>query len=327
MNDNVNKIKISAIVPTYNGAKLIGDTLRSLKSQSLSEDEYEIIAVIDGSRDNTEQVIASINKEGGKTIHSICLKENGGLHNARHAGARVASGDILAYTDDDAVCDRNWLFSLLKEYKSEDIACAGGKILPKWQSPPPHWMKLFDSWTLSLLDYGETRKELAWPENIFGCNFSVRKNILYKLGGFNPECMKDRWVGDGEAGLIRRIHAARLKVVYAPEAVVWHIVTNERVSLEGMKKRYANYAAAHSCSDFKMHRPGKLKLISSAIFFFMNSYKHRLLGWKDRFLKKDLYYFRQALASYNKNKSLYEFKLVFDKKLIELVNREDWING
>ncbi len=275
--------------------------------------------------ENTTYIVDSLNKEGGKKIKYI-LEPNLGLHNARHAGAKAALGEILAYTDDDAICDKSWLSALLEEYDSDKIACVGGKILPKWQFTPPGWMKHFDPWTLCLVDYGEQRKESKWPENIFGCNFSVRKNLLYKLGGFDPECVGNNWIGDGEAGLLRRVHAAGLKIIYTPNAIVWHVITKERASLNGMKKRLSNFAVAHACVDFKIRRYNKLKLLLRSVYFFINSYKHLFLGLWNRLLKNDLFYFRQALVSYNKSRSIFELKLLIDKDLMEFVNREDWIN-
>ncbi|MEK6636317.1 MAG: glycosyltransferase family A protein, partial [Planctomycetota bacterium] len=230
MDGKSSQIKISAIVPTYNRAHMVSNTLRSLKCQSLSKEEYEIIVVDNYILSNTRDVVDQINQEGGKEILYV-YEPNLGLHNARHAGARVSQGKILAYTDDDAICDKNWLSALLKEYRSDEIVCVGGKILPQWDPPPPAWIRLFEPWTLSLLDYGDERLELKWPQNPYGCNFSARKEIVFKLGGFNPECMGDIWVGDGEAGLLRRIYGRKFKVIYAPDAIVWHVITADRASL------------------------------------------------------------------------------------------------
>ena len=61
-------------------------------------------------------------------------------------GAQVSQGKILAYTDDDAICDKNWLSALLKEYRSDEIVC--GKNSHNGTSPPA-WIRLFEPWTLS----------------------------------------------------------------------------------------------------------------------------------------------------------------------------------
>lgn len=325
MNNNSNQIKISAIVPTYNRAQLLSGALRSLQHQNLTGNAYEIIVVDNGSKDITRESVDQINQEGGKHIHYI-YEPHLGLHNARHAGARFAKGDILAYTDDDVICDKDWLAALLKEYQSDDIVCVGGKILPKWETSPPTWMNYFAPWTLCLLDYGNERKECAWPQNPFGCNFSIRKETLFNLGGFNPECMGDEWVGDGEAGLLRRIYAKKFKVVYTPDAVVWHIISPDKASLPGMKRRLANFGAAHSCADYKMHKYGSCTLLWRSGSFLLRYCKQSLLGLWDGIMKRDIFYFRECLKHYNKSRALYELRLVFDNSLIRFAARENWIN-
>lgn len=325
MNGHDNQIKISAIVPTYNRAHFLPGTLQSLQQQSLADNAYEIIVVDNGSKDTTRDVVDRINQGGGKQIHSIS-EPRLGLHNARHAGARLARGNILAYTDDDAICDKDWLAALLKEYQSDDVVCVGGKILPKWEIPPPPWMSFFAPWTLCLLDYGNDRKECAWPQNPFGCNFSIRKETLFLLGGFNPECMGHEWVGDGEAGLLRRIYAKKFKVVYTPDAVVWHIISPDKASLSGMKRRLANFGAAHSCADYKIHTYGSFMLLVRSGLFLLRYCKQYLLALLDGIMKRDIFYWRECLKGYNKNRARYEFRLVFDNNLIRFAAREDWIH-
>ena len=326
MDGKSSQIKISVIVPTYNRAQMLSNTLRSIKCQSLQEEAYEIIVVDNGSKNNTQEIVRQVNQEEGKRVHYIC-EPNLGLHNARHAGARKSIGEILAYTDDDVVCDKNWLTALLNEYHSDEIVCVGGKILPKWEVPPPKWMRFFDPWTLCLLDYGDTVIECKWPQNPFGCNFSIRKDILFELGGFNPECMGENWIGDGEAGLLRRIYAKKYKVIYTPEAIVWHIVYSDRITPYGMRRRLSNFGAAHSCADYKLYKYSPFKLLLRSNLFLMKYIKHSLLGLCDRYMKRDIFHFREALKSYNKSRALYELRLIFDRELIKLVAREDWING
>jgi glycosyltransferase involved in cell wall biosynthesis len=64
-----------------------------------------------------------------------------GLHNARHAGARAASGDVLVFTDDDAVFDSRWLAAYARAFAAHaEMTAAGGPVLPDWEAPPPAWL-------------------------------------------------------------------------------------------------------------------------------------------------------------------------------------------
>lgn len=86
--------RVSAIVPVYNRANLIGETLRSILAQSLPP--HEVIVVDDGSTDDTAHVIAGF----GSTVRTVHL-ENSGAPAARNLGARLADGNWLWFCDSD----------------------------------------------------------------------------------------------------------------------------------------------------------------------------------------------------------------------------------
>lgn len=86
----------SIVVPTYNRATLIPDTLRSLQQQSA--DNYEIIVVDDGSTDNTAEVVEPFTKDSRITYHQ---KDNAERGAARNYGVTVAKGDYINFFDSD----------------------------------------------------------------------------------------------------------------------------------------------------------------------------------------------------------------------------------
>ena len=89
---------ISVIIPAYNVAAYIGETLDSLLAQTYTD--YEAVVVNDGSTDDTEQVIASYRASLGNRLVYV-KQSNGGLANARNAGLRVARGRYVALLDAD----------------------------------------------------------------------------------------------------------------------------------------------------------------------------------------------------------------------------------
>lgn len=230
-------IKISVIVPTYKGNNRIRRTIRSLKKQEFQG--YEII-IVDNSCD--KEILKIVEEEAldlGGAERIIYVEEPQiGLHNARHKGAKKAEGEILLYIDDDVMADSRLLFEILKPYSDLSVGCVGGKILPMWEIEPPEWVKEFPKWYLSILDDEEGPKEVQW---IYGCNFSIRKDLLFKLGGFNPDAFGDKrmwWMrGDGEIGLLRKVHKAGKKVIYNPDAVVWHFIPKQRLKIQYFAER------------------------------------------------------------------------------------------
>jgi len=61
----------------------------------------------------------------------ISNEKNLGLSESRNKGIKEAKGDVIAFFDDDAVADEDWVGELLKVYKERDAIAAGGVLLPK----------------------------------------------------------------------------------------------------------------------------------------------------------------------------------------------------
>lgn len=230
-------LKVSVIIPTMNRARYLQNAITSLQEQNFPEDEYEIIIVDNNSTDGTPEVVEVSNRVGKKEVRYV-KEPKPGLHNARHTGAKRAKGEILAYTDDDVICDKNWLSELVKPYANPEVGCVGGKILPKFEATPSGWVEYFPDF-LSILDRSDKVIEI-YDESVYGCNFSIRKDVLYETGGFNPDAFPwelIRYRGDGETGLLIKVRANGYKIVYTPFAIVKHVIPKDRLTIEYFKKR------------------------------------------------------------------------------------------
>ena len=326
-NKEINMIQISVIVSTHNRCEYLRNTIISLQEQNFPKDKYEIMVVDNNSTDKTPEVIEGCNRNDKKEV--VYVKEpNIGLHNARHAGAKAAKGEILAYVDDDVICDSNWLSELIKPYTDPEAGCVGGKILPKWEAEPPEWIKLYPSY-LSLLDLGDEVKELKIP-GIWGCNFSIRKSLLFEVGGFNPDAFGDKkliWYrGDGEAGLLKKVLSIEKKVIYTPHAIVWHVIPENRLTLDYFKKRSFIEGISSSFLAYRTKRFSRIRLFYRSCRYGIASVVCKILALKGKIQKSDSYFKYEFAASSFKSRFIYEFKLIYDKKLRESVERENWIN-
>jgi glucosyl-dolichyl phosphate glucuronosyltransferase len=314
-------LDISVIIPTYNRSELLLRTMQSVINQQYPTDRFEIIVVDNGSSDNTRDIVADFIVEY-PGIKYFC-EQDMGLHNARHSGAKTAKGDILLYVDDDIIADSNLFSEIIKPYSDPDVGCVGGKILPKWEVEPPDWIKRFPKWYLSILDDEDGPKEVEW---IYGCNFSIRKNLLFEAGGFNPDAFGDKkmwWYrGDGEIGLLRKIHAAGKKVIYNPNAVVWHCIPQKRLTVAYFKERAFKSGLEASFSQYRYHHNGSfnpLKMIFRASVFGIYFIVHSLLGRFDSVVHK-------VLASHYKARFFYELKLMKDEDLQRFINKSAYYN-
>lgn len=277
-----------------------------------------------GSSDGTRELVERFKQDHGKHIRYMCESRHG-LHWARHSGARAARGEILAYTDDDAVVSVGWLNRLLPVYQDPQIGAAGGPIMVQWRTPPPSWVPSLGSF--GHLDYGRDFLKLSWPQTINGGNFSVRKDTLFEVGGFNPDTsVQDRLVGDGEVGLCRKLYAAGWKIAYVPNATVYHIQDGELITLSTMKHRYAQIGRFRSYTNYQARRQSRLQLLWNVTKTICIAAR-----WKFRALwhvpKKDrAYYTREVNATAAMASTEYYLRLLVSKQFRQVVLREDWIN-
>jgi len=124
------EIYFSVIVCIYNGERTLKQALNSLTKQNYPKEKYEIILINDGSEDESEKICLSFIKENIKKYPIIryVRQENKGLSQARNLGIALSKGEIVAYIDQDAVADINWIKNLAYEFDvDQDLMVIGGK--------------------------------------------------------------------------------------------------------------------------------------------------------------------------------------------------------
>lgn len=317
-------IHLSVIIPTLDRCEMLVEALTSVRQQTLSADQYEIIVLDNGSTDGTRDLVERLNQDGGKPIRYV-YESRRGLHWARHAGAEAAQGQILAYTDDDAVVTPKWLAELANAYQNPKLGAAGGPIHVRWRTPPPEWVLPLG--TFGHLDYGPDYQELTWPQTINGGNFSVRKQALFEVGGFNPDTsVEDRLVGDGEVGLCRKLYAAGWKIVYVPYALVYHVQDGATITLSQMRHRYAQQARFHAYADYKAHRQPTVSLLCRASHILIWAVIRKVWALKHWPSKDPAYYRHEVKAAATLASAEYYLRLAFSEHFRQIVLREDWLN-
>ncbi|TLZ45438.1 MAG: glycosyltransferase [Methanobacteriota archaeon] len=222
--------KISVVVCTYNGASTIRDTLEGLRS--VDYPDFEVILVNDGSTDATPQIASEY---PFRIIH----EPNEGLSRARNTGIDAATGEIIAFIDDDAYPDPHWLRYLALSFLDANCVAVGGPNL----APPS------DGWradAVSNAPGGPNAVLLSdtTAEHIPGCNMAFRKDALVAIGGFDP---RFRVAGD-DVDLCWRLRDRGGVIAYAPAAVVWH---HRRSSIRRYWKQQVGYGKAEALLEAK----------------------------------------------------------------------------
>jgi glycosyltransferase involved in cell wall biosynthesis len=319
-------MKVSVIIPTYKRARTLRDTITSLQDQTLPGEDYEIIVADNNSTDDTPEVVKELARSSPVKI--VYLKETKqGVHYARNTSAEVAESEILYYTDDDVIADRDMLKQIIRPFTDSEasmVGSVGGKVLPRWEAEPPEWVtKHFGGGWLSLLDEGDTVKVLERP-HIWSCHMAIRKQTLKEFGGFSPENTEGIWVGDGETGLLRKLLKAGLRLVYTPSSVVWHVIPPSRLTQKYMNLRMSNQGAADAYSYYKEHRFSSLRLFIRSLGEFMAFTAMKLGAGVERTLGLDRWHMTRAKSYYWLSRSKYNRDLIYNDDLRRFVLKDNW---
>ena len=160
----------------------------------------------DGSADDTAEIARQF------PFNLITIRHQG-LSAARNIGLQNATGEIIAYIDDDAWPDTHWLNYLALTFKNSTCAGAGGpNIRPSGDGTVPDSVADSPGGPIHVM---LTDVE---AEHLPGCNMAFRKKALESVGGFDP---RFRTAGD-DVDLCWRMQASGLSLVFSPAAVVWH---------------------------------------------------------------------------------------------------------
>jgi glucosyl-dolichyl phosphate glucuronosyltransferase len=225
---------ISIVVCTYNRAKSLRLTLESLFKLDIPHHRcVELLLVDNNSTDATRELVHAMQESSPFQLRYLFEPEKG-LSFARNRGVREAKGEILAFTDDDVLVERNWLRAVEECFSNRETACAGGRIHPLWEVERPNWLtqELYNY--LALLDLGDEARDLSEPL-VYGANFVVRASMFTKYGLFETSIGRsgEKLYGGEESEFIERLLAGGERVCYLPDLVVHHYIPARR-----MRKSY-----------------------------------------------------------------------------------------
>jgi glycosyltransferase involved in cell wall biosynthesis len=237
----------SIIVPTAGRPEAVKSVIPTLLRLPLKALSAEVIVVDNNSDDDVSAEIQCYCELFADDVR-YARALSPGLTAARHAGAAKARGELLTFIDDDVEVSVGWLAAIQKAFNETDVAMVGGPSIPRFTGPVPAWFWDFvqpyssTGWYcgwLSLLDLGTDVPEVD-PDMVWGLNFSLRKNVLDACGGFHPDSVPSqlqRWQGDGESGLTKKVKSAGYRAYYCQNALLYHFCGPDRLNVEYFKKR------------------------------------------------------------------------------------------
>ncbi|HEV7526656.1 MAG TPA: glycosyltransferase family 2 protein [Acidimicrobiia bacterium] len=200
------------------------DCVASLRAQTCAPDE--ILLVIDHNpelfRRATDEFVGVLVVEN---LHAR------GLSGARNTAIAIATGDVVAFIDDDGAAAPTWCERLLAAFREPNVMVVGGSAAPRWDGAAPRWFPSEFHWVVGCSWTGLPESAVA-VRNVIGCNMAFRRDVFATVGlfrtgvgriGTNP-------VGCEETELCIRIHQQipGAIVKYDPSIAITHHVTGER---------------------------------------------------------------------------------------------------
>ena len=202
--------------------------LRQALSSVLDQQEgpHEVIAVIDHNADLLAYVAAEFPR-----VRGLANRHGKGLSGARNTGVEAATGDIVAFLDDDAIAPPDWIRRLLAHYDDLTVMGVGGRIDPVWTHGRPAWFPREFDWVVgcSYLGLPET---VTPVRNLIGCNMSFRRAVFSLAGAFREGQGRsgDNGAGCEETDLCIRagLTFPASQILYDPDIAVRHILSGQR---------------------------------------------------------------------------------------------------
>lgn len=308
---------LSVIIPTYNGAELLRQSLPTWLSQTLPQEAFEVLVVDNRSTDDTKPVVEAMIM--GKDNFHYLYESQSGATAARHTGARVAKGDILVFADNDGLFNADCLERIREVYeRNPECEAVTGKIEILWDGEEPDWIAPY-KFMLGQLDYGSDIK-YGYEIYLNGGLMSVKKTTFERLHGFNPDLVGDYLIGDGDTGFVRKLFDNHCLIGYTPFAIMQHM---QKVALHGSEKGIARHffnngtAEAYALfrkNGFRMTKDVKAFKMGQTMALIKKSFQFYVLGQKDR----DVYFSLQQRRG-----ALRFFKYLKNPELAQKIKVED----
>ena len=231
--------KVSVVICAYTMERLpyIYSAVQSVLNQTLPP--HEVVLAVDHNR----ELYQKLNTDLGDRINVIHNDgPEGGAVVTDNIGTRYATGDIIAFMDDDATATGDWLEKMVEHYRDPRVIASGGKLVPVWQGCRPLWFAEELDWVVggTYKGHPEQRTEVR---NLILCNMSVRREVFDSAGYFTTELgRRKNWGTGAESEFFLRVkkHFPDSVVLYEPEAVVYHKVSLNRTKLKYMLLRSYN---------------------------------------------------------------------------------------
>lgn len=228
-------MKVSIIIPTYNGKKYLKTCFDSIYCSSF--DNFEIILVDDGSNDGTVQFV----KENYPKIKIATLKTNQGFCKAVNTGIKIAQGKFIALLNNDTKVDPSWLSEMYDiAEKDKRIGMVAPKVLLFYEKNLIDSAGLYQNEKGNVFQRGFKEKDIGQYDKIEEADGAcagavlINRKMLEQIGLFPEEF----FMFCDDVDLSLRAKRCGWKIIYTPSAIVYHVHSATSVKIPSFKAYY-----------------------------------------------------------------------------------------
>jgi GT2 family glycosyltransferase len=237
------RLGLCVVICAYTEARwaLLVRAVQSAFAQTMAPSQ--VVVVIDhcpALLRRARQELTGLIGPGDERLTIIANTGQSGLADARNTGIGAARAELVAFLDDDAEADADWLMQLGEAYRDPAVVATGGRVVADWEAGRPGWFPPEFDWVVGCT-YRGLPEALAPVRNVIGANMSFRRDALLDVGGFHTGLGRvgTRPLGCEETELCIRLasHQQGQRILYEPAAIVHHHVPASRATWAYFRSR------------------------------------------------------------------------------------------
>ena len=286
---------LTVFMATSNREQILRDVLEHYCRLEQPSGAWKLVVIDNGSTDRTAQVVTSFTH---RIPVQYLVEQLPGKNAALNTGLDLLEGDLAVFTDDDVFPHANWLVELRRAADSNpSYSIFGGAVVPRWESPPPDWIRWID------LGPVYTLTEPSWKEGpvdvsvVFGPNMAIRSSIFESGMRFNPSIgpRGKSYPMGSETEMVLRIASQGHQAWHVPGAIVEHFIRKEQLQKRWVWGRAVRYGRG----QYRLSAGGKENAVEFAgapVYLYIDMFRKivrlvvALLFFRGEYLFRSFWY-------------------------------------
>lgn len=257
-------VRLSLVIATFNRSASLLTLLESVVAQTAPRSEWECVVVNNNSTDDTAARFADFAARHPEYNIRMVEETNQGLSYARNRGIRESEGEYVAIVDDDERIAPDFIAAYIRLFDSKPEAqAAGGPIVAEYPTGRPRWMSRYTERPIAnTMHFGDEVCEFPRGRVPGGGNMAIRRSAVRRYGVFDTSLgyVGESLVGGEESDLFERLQIAEAKYYYVPEAVMYHIIPAEKLTIDYLRRLSYNVGVSQLRRARYYHRKGRVRL-------------------------------------------------------------------